>query len=288
MYHPYMHHLNELGNIRNAHQHRFLATDAEQKLQFSYINWIFCTNAFSNRGFTPMNSLVPNNTVFLAGYPTYKTENSSATCRDKTITRIGTITTGRQTVFHPLFRIYLFDYDDDWKLGICANSTNETLTQRLDDAEAENVILTNATFLDTVYYDIDGKASEPVYLYDTTEYHLLACKDNRTTAIDPDYEGDSCDAEPFQAIEGLDVYPILGWYGIDIRDWVDGETHVYEFGSIRECITAKYILTAKAAEVEVSSMSKGTSLCQCGTPFWWWFCIWMLSLVIYLLFWFIV
>ena len=254
-----------------AQQHRSMANNDLQKLPFNHYNWDLCTNAYPNSSYTPMNSLVPNNTVFLVGYPTFKIDNSSVTCREKTVTRSGNINTGKQTIFLSVARIAAYDFEDDWKIGICANSTNETLTQRLEALEAENLVFTNTTFVDALYYFIDGKAAQPEYIYDTSEYHLRACADNRTDEeywklIDPSDEGDICDAEPFQAIEGLDVYPILGWYGVDIREWVDGETHTYEFGSLSDCMTAKYILTAKA-EIESASPSM-RRLLHGGAPFW--------------------
>jgi hypothetical protein len=261
-----MHHTQMMDHVftENEHHNFSAATDAEQDLPFSHMNWNFSTHAYSNRSFTPMNGLVPSNTVFLVGYPTYTIDNSSATCRDKTISRTGTINTGRQTIFLPVHH-----------QGMHANSTDETLTQMLDAAEAEHL---NATFRNTLYYDIDGKATEPVYLYDTTEYHLRACKNNQTDQeyyklMDPNNEGDTCDAEAFPV---MDAYPILGWYGIDVREWVHGETHVYEFGALRDCVTAKYVLTAQTAKDATLPTSKGTGRCQFGTPYWSWCGVWML------------
>ena len=256
-----------------AHQHRSMAINDLQKLQYNLYNWELCTYSYVNESYTPMNNLVPSNTVFLVEYPTYKLDNSSDTCRAKTITRTGTINPGPHTVFFSLKNIAAYDYEDDWETGICSNSTSESQDQRLADAEEQHLIFTNATFLDTLYYEMDGRIAELVFLYDTSEYHLRACADNRTDEeywklIDPSDEGDICDAEPFQAIEGLDVYPILGWYGVDIREWVDGETHTYEFGSLSDCMTAKYILTAKA-EIESASPSMRRLLLHGGgAPFW--------------------
>jgi hypothetical protein len=50
-----------------------------EELQHGWHNWIACTNADESAKFTPMNNLAPVKTVFLAGYPTYTIDNSSAT-----------------------------------------------------------------------------------------------------------------------------------------------------------------------------------------------------------------
>jgi hypothetical protein len=149
------------------------------------------------------------------------------------------------TVFFslPVVSSFFFDKDDDWLLGICAKSQNETLSQRLADAESLNVTYSNTTFGAQLYMYIDDVASAPIYLYNTKPMNFSACADNRTTEkILP--KGDACDAEPFQAIAGLDAYPKLGWYGRDTRLWREGDRHTFEFGSLENCITAKYILTA--------------------------------------------
>ena len=229
---------------------RSLALEKEFELQLSWFNWNYCTNAFPNASFTPMNALVPNNTIFLANYPTFKLDNVSATCKSKTVTRQGTISTGQQTVFFPLRNLAASDGDDDWVLGMCAKFPNETDPIRLAYGEEDNAYFTNATFTEKLYLNIDGSDAAPVYLYDTTKYYLTACDEQNKTNEEyfklVGYEGDTCDLDPFQAIGGLDIGPMLGWYGIDTRTWADGETHTYEFGSLADCRTAKYILTAQA------------------------------------------
>ena len=238
-------------DMYQEHFHRSLALEKEFKLQLNWWNWNLCTNAYPNASFTTKNSFVPNNTVFLAGYPTYNLDNSSATCKSKTVTRNGTIGVGEQTVFFPVVNYLIADVADDWQEGCGATFPNETDALRLSQGVDGNAQYTNSTFKETVYLIIDGKNVTPAYLYDTTFYLLSACDDNRTQeeyykSFIPDYSGDTCDFEPYQTIGGLDVGPMNGYYGIDTRSWVDGESHTYEFGSLELCITAKYILTAKA------------------------------------------
>ena len=232
--------------------HRSLATDLEKELQQKWSNWNFCTNAYFNTSFTPMNSLVPENTVFLSNYPTDKLDNSSATCKTKAITRTGTIKAGKQTVFFPLSSIGINDFTDDWKLGICASSQDETESQRFEAVGYFLPYYNDPGAIDLLYASVDGEPVTPLYIYNTDEVYFSACPDNRMKTTEEIskltgvFDGDTCDEEPFQAIEGLDYYPILGWYGIDTREWVDGESHTYEFGSLYECQTGKYILTAQS------------------------------------------
>ena len=248
--------------------HRSLALEDELKLQLTWWNWNYCTNAYPNASFTSMNEFVPSNTVFLAGYPTFNLDNVSATCKAKTITRTGTISTGQQTVFFPVVNTVVIDVADDWQNQNCGIIyPNETDAYRLSLGVDSNDSYTNATFKEKVYLDIDGKNVTPVYLYDTTFYFLNSCADNRTyeeyyKLFVPDFTGDTCDFEPYQAIGGVDVGPMLGYYGIDTRTWAGGESHTYEFGSLTDCITAKYILTAQAPptnkpSIQGSNESKG-------------------------------
>jgi hypothetical protein len=238
---------NDLNHIRS------LQLEKEFELQLAWWNWNFCTNAFFNKSFTPTNSLVPNGTVFLAGYPTFKKDNSSDTCRSETIVRKGTIGTGQQTVFFPIYNIPVYDFADDWETGTCGITfPNETDAIRLSVGESDNAKLSNTSFKEKIYSTVDGENINPVYLYDTAVYILDPCEDNRTQEeyfklqVSPDYLGDTCDFEPFERIGGSDIGPMTGYYGIDTRTWADGESHTYEFGSISECITAKYVLTAKS------------------------------------------
>ena len=263
-------------DLYQQNYHRSLALENEFKLQFSWFNWNLCSNAFPNASFTPMNSFVPNNTVFLAGYPTFNLDNSSATCKDKTITRKGTISTGQQTVFFPLYNQGSNDWDDDWKNGTCgAQFPNQTDKLRFDDGENYNAAFTNVAFTEKLYLLIDGKNATPIYLYDKMKYFYTACDEKNRTyeeylkLIDPADKGDPCDVNSFQPIGGLDVAPLLGWYGIDIRTWADGENHTYEFGSLEvgpltKCITAKYSLTAKAPPNESTYQSSDEGASQRG------------------------
>ena len=165
----------------------------------------------------------------------------------KTIARSGTISTGQQTVFFPLTNDLDFDREDNWEKNCIAQ--NGTDAKRIARAEMYNVRYNNSRLMEQLYLEIDGKNTTPFYLIDESKSYLSACDDkNKTLAgISPYYNGEICDFDPFETIGGMDVGALVGWYGIDIRTWVDGETHTYEFGSLYECITAKYILTAKAS-----------------------------------------
>jgi hypothetical protein len=171
---------NNIGSF--GHRSLVNGTNKEKELQRVWWNWNFCTNAYPNASFTSANIFVPTNTVFLAGYPTYKLDNSSSTCKSKTITRNGTITTGNQTIFYPLFNRPFIDVADDYKNGVpgCGNSSADVLMIRLDLGENENKRITNTTYTQLLYSDIDGKPVQPVYIYDTEEYYFKACPDNRT------------------------------------------------------------------------------------------------------------
>lgn len=240
----------------SINNNRNLATENE-KLSQVWWNWNFCSNAFPNASFTPMNSLVPNSTIFLAGYPTFKLDNNTATCKSKTVTRTATIGVGKQTLFYPLYNEIVFDWDDDYEEKICANFTNETTPQRLAYAAAKDEEYKNANFTALLYSTIDGVAVAPTYIYNTEVFYFVGCPGNLNKTyeeyfklLDPESKGDTCDKEPFESFAGLDAYPTLGWYGIDTREWKDGENHTYEFGSLTNCVTAKYVITAKAEEGE--------------------------------------
>ena len=234
------------------HHHRSLALEQELMLQISWWNWAFCSKLYPaiDANFIPMSGVVPNNTVFLAAYYDYSDDDSLDACRTTTIARSGTISTGQQTVFFPLTNDLDFDREDNWEKNCVAQ--NGTDAKRIARAEMYNVRYNNSRLMEQLYLEIDGKNTTPFYLIDESKSYLSACDDkNKTLAgISPYYEGDECDNEPFETIGGMDVGALVGWYGIDIRTWVDGETHTYEFGSLSECISAKYILTAKAPPTE--------------------------------------
>jgi hypothetical protein len=255
-------------NMKDANHHRSLDFEKEFNLQLSWWNWNFCTNAYPNASYTPVNSFAPDNTVFLASYPTFNIDNSSDTCRSKTVTRTGTINTGQQTIFFPVSNYPVVDVADDWQKGTCGVTLpNETDAIRLAYGVTYNDIQTNATYKEKIYLEIDGKAVTPIYLYDKAFYFLSSCGDNRTLEqyfklLNPDDKGDSCDFDPYQTIGGTDIGPMTGYYGIDTRTWADGESHTYEFGSLNECVTAKYILTAQAPPTDDSRSSSNQGQLQ--------------------------
>ena len=152
-------------DLNRDQSHLSLTTQANFELQLKWLNWNLCTNAFQNASFTPMNSLVPNNTIFLAPYPTYFfLDDSPATCQSKTPTRMGTIPTGEQTIFAPLTYYLLFDFADDWKNGTCGITfENETSQYRLDTSAYYDDVLLNDTLREELYFKIDGAMHSPVY-----------------------------------------------------------------------------------------------------------------------------
>ena len=229
------------------HHHRSLALEKELMLQISWWNWAACAKPYPvfNTNFTTMNGVVPKNTIFLAGYYN-DSANSPDTCKTSTITRSGIISTGQQTVFFPLSNKLIIDSEDNWEKNCTLQ--NETDAARIAWAQSFNRTYTDPTLTGRLYMEIDGKNATPFYLYDESKSYLSACDDKNQTLVGsvPSYPGDSCDYEPFETIGGMDIGALVGWFGIDTRTWADGETHSYGFGSLSECITAKYILTAKA------------------------------------------
>ena len=230
------------------HRHRSLAMEKELALQVRWWNWALCSIPYpvENENYTTMSGVISNDTVFLAGYYNNSNYISPDTCKTKTMTRSGTISTGQQTVFFPLTNWLIIDFEDNWEKNCTLQ--NETDAYRIAWAQLLNSSYTDPAVEGQLYLEIDGKNATPFYLYDESKSYLSACDDNSQTLVGafPTYEGDICDNEPFETIGGMDVGALVGWYGIDIRTWVDGETHTYEFGSLSECTTAKYILTAKA------------------------------------------
>lgn len=224
--------------------------------QRSWWEWNYCTNAYPSKSFTPANDFVPDDTVFLAGFPSgLKSDNK--TCNEVTI-RTGEIGVGKQTIFFPLYDFTVLDFSDDYVEGICTNSSAEAEAGRFPFANALVDFLNNPNTTKSLFYKIDDvdKITSAFYLYDNRTYNLVGCADQRTyqeyseltkTPQDP------CDvANPFQKFNGLDAFPFLGWWGNDTRTWVDGEKHTYEFGFLGpvgffelECINVKYVLTAK-------------------------------------------
>jgi hypothetical protein len=262
--------------------HRSMQTTAMEKIEYQRIfwEWNFCTNAFPNKNYTPPTDIIPENSVFLAGYPTgFKSDN--VTCNNVT-TRTGTISTGMQTVFFPLVNFAVYDYSDDWKLQACGSNTSEQAeASRFEFAASLDLDFRSTNVTDFIYARIDSTTLTPFYIYDNGTYFLKGCPDNRTykqyLELLGSTDGDTCDAEPFQTLNGLDAYPMLGWYASDTRNWKAGESHTYELGvtGVR-CITAKYILTAEKESLK----SGGLFVLGIFCPF-----FWLLRLLDFLTFW---
>lgn len=223
-------------------------TDPELlKLQRCWIEWNYCTNSFASESFTEMTELVPENTVFLAKHLNgLKSDN--VTCNDP-ITRTGTINTGAQKIFMPVYGAFFVDYSDDYLSGICSNSSAESEAARYRDAASEAIAENDPKVAPSMIMKVDNFPLSPLFIYDNRTYFLMGCPDNRTSE---EYEtlhgnaGDLCDSNPFQQLKGLDVYPSLGWWGLYNHTWRHKETHTFEFGFTgQECSTVKYVLTAK-------------------------------------------
>lgn len=224
-----------------------------------WLNWNLCTAAYPKADFTAMNNLVPNNTIFLAPYPTFRSGlyPSATACRSAGPTRKGYIDVGVNSVFFPLVQNDVIDTKDDWIEGRCGVFTElQTLTLRLQLGAQYDATYNTDNFNGTLFAFIDGIPIKPTYIYVSTEYYFNACpNDSKKTYQEfsnllGDFSGDSCDAQPFQVIDGLDAYPSAFYYGIDTRNWTKGETHMYEFGISTnvniQCNSVKYILTAGA------------------------------------------
>jgi hypothetical protein len=263
--------------------HRSMQTTEMEKIEYQriYWEWNFCTNAYPNKNYTPPTDIIPENSVFLAGYPT-GFKNDNVTCNNVTTTRTGTISTGMQTVFFPLFSEAVTDYADDWVLKECGSNTSEQAEAiRFEYAASRDVKYRSTNVTEFMYARIDSTALTPFYIYDNGTYFLKGCPDNRTykqyLELLGSTDGDTCDADPFQILNGLDAYPMLGWFASDTRNWKAGESHTYEFGvtGVR-CITAKYILTAEKESLKCVGLFGLGIFC----PF-----FWLLRLLDFLTFW---
>ena len=176
-----------------------------KQLQRSWWNWNLCTNSVRDFSFTPMNSLVPSNTVFLSIYPTYQ-YSGPFECRERTFRRRGTINVGRQTVFFPLTNGAFLDITDDWKLGIpgCATSASDAELRRQQVGRAYDAQFNDPFGVKTMLYvNIDGVPLSPFYIYDDAEFYMSACEDGRTTleyatlaGLGPDY----CDMDSIKRL----------------------------------------------------------------------------------------
>jgi hypothetical protein len=265
--------------------HRSMQTTEMEKIEYQRIfwEWNFCTNAFLNKSYTPPTDIIPENSVFLAGYPAgFKSDN--VTCSNVT-TRTGNISTGMQTVFFPLVSEAYTDYADDYKLGKCGSNTSEQAeASRFEYAASRDRYFRSMNVTDFFYARIDSTALTPFYIYDNGTYFLKGCPDNRTgkeynELLGPPYsDGDTCDGnETFQILNGLDAYPMVGWFASDTRNWKAGESHTYEFGVTGDlCTTAKYILTAEKKSRKCVGLFGLGIFC----PF-----FWLLRLLDFLTFW---
>jgi hypothetical protein len=227
------------NSIRSGSIHRStVGTDLQKMLQTKLVNWELCTNANFVETFTPMNDLVPKDTIFLS---TYFPDIPS-------IKRTGTIQIGVQTIFFPIDNVVYIDYEDDWEAGICpVKSKNETLRARLHLANETNSVL--KMIEKDIHVSVDGTPIQPFYVYNTDTIYMEACPGDVSKTTEESYmasgfpEGDTCDMDPFQIINGLDAFPILGWYGIDVHEWKIGDTRTYTIASpFRGNVT--YVLTA--------------------------------------------
>jgi hypothetical protein len=235
---------------RNADIEERSLSNENVRLQQMWHEWDYCTNALSNDFFTPMTEFVPDRVLFLA---TYKD------CKKLFHKRTVTIAKGKQTIFFPLFFGLKLDYSDDWLTGKCpVNTPEEAEAGRFTEATSEINTLKSANFTSKLYLKMDGVRVTPIFVSDagSCPYHLIGCRDGRTYqnySIAANLTGDPCDEPAFQPFNGLDAYPMYGWWGKDKRKWKSGETHTFQFG-VREsvalggppgCFTAKYVITAK-------------------------------------------
>jgi hypothetical protein len=220
-------------------------TSEQFELQKLWWNWNRCTGAFNNANFTPMDALVPDNTLFLAGIAT-DTSNCS-----KAGKRVAPIGTGNQTVLFPLVNSGFADLADDWVLGLCssANSSAEQEVLRFEMATASDANYTSDLYKSTMYARIDGQNVSFFYLYDPSKFYLATCPGGQMCPED------ACDTVPITGCEGIDNFPNLGYWGMDTREWADGETHVFEFGGslYNFCIAVEYTITANKSIVSPTS-----------------------------------
>jgi hypothetical protein len=251
------------GEGGGTHHRRLSESDDLKELQKTWWNWNLCSNAYFSTSVEPMNELVPEDAFFLAGYFSDFVVNET-TCKP-VLTRTGNITAGNRTVFFPIINYALFDVTDDWLLGRegCAKSPSDADLIRYSYAVDQEARLTNTSVADRLYSTIDGTNLTRVFLYDGNQFFMDECPGfpNRNTS----YYGsgmypDPCDGTD-QNIEGLDSYPLLGWWSIDTRVWAVGETHTYEFGAPSDCILAKYVLTAVADDPDEDEECEGLIRC---------------------------
>jgi hypothetical protein len=243
--------------------HRYpLSNKQKFTLQRIWWNWNFCTSAFYRQDFTPMNSLVPADIVFLAGFSSVGPDvNGEPTCADP-LTRTGTISAGRQTLFFPIFNSpTATDLNDDFRLGRsgCSTSKAEATYARFSVAYGRHLQMVNQNFSALLYAQLDGDPLTPFYLIEDAVPHLKQCPDKRTTQeyniLEGTPDGELCDARPFTKWGGLDYGPLHGWWGSVTRRWEKGSVHTVEFGGVpatfefggvnvtTNCISAKYVLT---------------------------------------------
>jgi hypothetical protein len=209
-------------------------------LQRRWVNWNICTNAFKSKNFTSLNYFNPENTFFLAGA---KFGEQNETNCSVVIERTGTINTGTQTLFFPLINRWYPSVSNDWELNLCGYNTSEQAeSYRFNDANSISTEWkSSSTFTSGLYSKVDGTDVPYFYVYDNGTFFLEQCPGNELCGPD------DCDAEPIVSCDKWDVYPMFGWYSMDSRDWVDGDTHTYEFGGKTECIVVKYAITAKGS-----------------------------------------
>jgi hypothetical protein len=209
-------------------------------LQHAWGNWDVCNRAFFNTNFTPMDALVPERTIFLAG------GQDLLSCSKSTpLERNGSISRGTNTIFFPIANAKFADYEDDFEAKVnpkCPNTTEQAEQIRTDLFVFYRDIFKNQTFISALYATMDGNAMTQIYIEDTSKFYMKSCPNGALIGPDP------CDVPQLEDAGGVDNFPSLGYYAKDTRYWSSGEQHVFEFGVNGEfpfnCIFTKYTLTA--------------------------------------------
>jgi hypothetical protein len=208
-------------------------------IQRKFQSWYACNLDYIKQNVKLKRYFVPDDYVFLP---------YARTC---TVTETKeTIGTGKQTVLFAIDTLVEQDYSDDWKLGLCANTSDQAEQARFVQAGADNLLRTSAETKANLYSRVDGKDLPYFYVYDNGTNFFEECP-GKELCPGPD----NCDAKPLDTCKGLDAFPLFGWYTTDTRTWRNGDTHTYEFGVTNRngtdaagnslCTRTKYMITAK-------------------------------------------